>query len=309
MKRCSVLIALRVAFNLNALGQVDYGTVIIVGVSKDKVIIAADSRDLHGKDALGREVYDDRQCKLAALGGKVLYGATGLVVDYAQVLPHGLHVDAKEEARKAFLIAPKRMKMFESLSAFCSPPSCDPKTFPDQTFVESVADEWKTELTSAFIQSSLFELERWLSEFSPKTREIGITGIFARISPTNEIQVFVERIACKEWKATSKGDDHIPCDFIDGGASIPPTLELHWYPFGITDTATEYINQMTPRAVAEVKQWKTMKDWEIAIRLVDLTIAFSSESEHVHGPIDVVELDRNGKVSWKQNPQNCPEDH
>ena len=88
---------------------------------------------------------------------------------------------------------------------------------------------------------------------------------------------------------------------------IPPKGQTVWIPLGISDTANEYLRQTSDRAKAEVQEWPKLQEWQVAYRLVDLTLAYSQKKDYVGGPIEVVELRRNGTVIWIQNPQNCPE--
>jgi len=270
--------------------QINSGTVVVVGISKDKIIMAAESRGFGGKDALGNKIYHDGICKLAALNGKILYGATGLIADYSEVLPPELHVDAMVAARKAFGEAPKRMSMLKT-----------------DDLVQSVADGWHTNVSWSFIDASAFEIDRWLSEFGLKTKQIGITGIFGGISPNGEIRVLVRSFGCKKpnWlPATNTAYEKIiHCNPIFDGTSIPSTPDLKWYAFGVTDITSKNIDPVSRQV-----RWTNLKDWQIAVRLVDLTIAFSKDKDFVNKPIDAVELQRDGIVTWFQNEQGCKED-
>ena len=46
----------------------------------------------------------------------------------------------------------------------------------------------------------------------------------------------------------------------------------------------------------------------LAIRMVDLTIAYHPKQESVGGSIDAIELRRGGTAEWLQRQQICPPD-
>jgi hypothetical protein len=68
------LLSVVVAFTHSAIAQVQSGTIIIINLSKDELVVAADSR---GVNANRSKPPDDTKCKLAAIKGKTLF-ATGL---------------------------------------------------------------------------------------------------------------------------------------------------------------------------------------------------------------------------------------
>jgi hypothetical protein len=300
MKYAGLTVAICLTLTIHAKGQIDSGTVVVVGVSKDKVVMAADSRTLGGRDASGNEIYYDRQCKLAALGGKVLYATSGLIAEYSKVLPDGLQVDALDHAREAVLAGPATRQVAES----CSPPSCHAGTIPG--FVESIGDAWWTTIATSLMKSSNDETRHWLSGLGLNANQVGITGIFAGITPTHEMEMVVRGFACRLPLPGSEKDVAAAgprqCSPIADRHSISPTPELRWYAFGITDITSKNIDPVSLKV-----DWPNLKDWQIAVRLVDLTIAFSSEKKNVHQPIVAVELGRDGAVTWLQNEQNCPQ--
>jgi hypothetical protein len=61
----------------SAFAQVQHGTVIVVNFTKDKVIIAADSRAINSDT---RRPPDDCRCKISAFGRKIVFTTSGTAV-------------------------------------------------------------------------------------------------------------------------------------------------------------------------------------------------------------------------------------
>ena len=289
MKRCVCAVIFCIAIiGGRAEAQIDFGTVIVVGVSQNKVVIATDShsatQDNHGR------------CKVAVLGGKVLYGAAGVVADTVAGLPNAWIFDALGVAKTSFEGAPKRM---QACAASSSCPS-DPKSLP-----ENVAQGWLDSMLSSLSTASYVGADDW-------KLGAGVTGIVAGVGSSGDMEAVVDQVVCQKPDPQTAGADAKPrgncqphLDF--SKKIIPPKGQTVWIPLGISDTANEYLRQTSDRAKAEVQEWPKLQEWQVAYRLVDLTLAYSQKKDYVGGPIEVVELRRNGTVIWIQNPQSCPE--
>jgi hypothetical protein len=72
-------------------------TVIVVGSSKEKIIIAADSRATKGDGS-----HKDDFCKIVELGDDVIFAATGIVSDSSGILPEDVKFDVYSAARQAY---------------------------------------------------------------------------------------------------------------------------------------------------------------------------------------------------------------
>ena len=289
MKCCAwAVIFLAAISSGRAEAQIDFGTVIVVGVSQNRIVVAANagsaSPDTHNS------------CKVAMLGGKVLYGAAGVLADAAPAVANMWTIDAHGAANAAYEGTPKRM---QACAATSSCPS-DPKSLP-----ENVAQGWADSMLSGLASAPSIGADDW-------KLGAGVTGIFAGVGPTGEMEAVVDQIVCqKPAVQTTEGSDkprsncqpHL--DF--SNKVVPPAGRTVWIPLGTSDVANEYLRQASDRAKEEVKEWLNLQEWQIAYRLVDLTLAYSQRKGSMGGPIEVVELRRNGTVAWIQNPQRCPE--
>jgi len=86
-------------FALSATVETNSGTLVVFGFSKNKIVVAADSR---GKKDAGD--YADDKCKIIALTNKFVFAANGMTGLWSEVaVPYRpIEMDANEEARHAF---------------------------------------------------------------------------------------------------------------------------------------------------------------------------------------------------------------
>jgi hypothetical protein len=80
---------------------------------------------------------------------------------------------------------------------------------------------------------------------------------------------------------------------------------------GRSEIYTEYINRISRRAIAETNAWNALAgsptfDEFRAIRLVELTEALHPRHDVIGGPVDAVEIRRNGQIVWIKRKSNCP---
>lgn len=288
MKRCvCAVLWLVVTLGGRAEAQIDFGSVIVIGVSQNKVVVAADTHSA-SQDSRGR-------CKIAVLGGKLLFGSAGVVADSATALPNVWVFDSTGAAKTAFAGAPRKMQACAASTSCAS----DPKSLP-----ENVAEGWLDSVTDNLGTAAYVGADDW-------KLGAGVTSIVAGIGPSGEMEAVVDQVVCQKpdvpnaeagQKPQSNCQPHL--DF--SKKVTAPKGQTVWIPLGITDTANEFLRQTSDRAKAEVQEWPNLQEWQIAYRLVDLTLAYSQKKDNVGGSIEVVELRRNGTVTWVQNPQSCP---
>ena len=289
MKWCACAVILLAALSSGrAEAQIDFGTAIVVGVSQDRVVVAANTGPV-AQDGRG-------SCKVTILGGKVLYGAAGVVADTASAIPNTWAIDASSAAKASFEAAPQRMQACATASSCTS----DPKSLP-----ENVAQGWADSMLGSLATASNIGTDDW-------KLGAGVTAIFAGVGPTGEMEAVVDQIVCEKPGAQAAEASDKPPSYCQPHLDfskkiIPPKGHTVWIPLGITDIANEYLRQTSDRAKQDVKEWPNLQEWQIAYRLVDLTLAYVPKKYNVGGPIEALELRRNGSVRWIQNPQHCPE--
>jgi hypothetical protein len=294
LKQLGVFIRLLlcVAVTPLAMGQVKIGTTLIVGYSKDKVIMAADSRVTH----LDGRVEDD-QCKIITLGNKLLFGTVGIEGFRSKTaLIHSW--EAVDEARRAFA-------------------------------QESVRRSGSIEMMSAYwarsIQGDLAEQVQYNPEAAIHSIEtygsVLIYGIFAGRNPDGNLTSFVVMVSCENKV------DQIPCsaDLIRKNQArltvqkidFPePEPRVKFEAFGVSSTFLKFENSPEQLSAGDLKVWNSVPlrsaikdpDAKRAVKFIDMTILRDPLKEGVGGDVDVVKLTRSDGVTWLHRKQNCPAD-
>ena len=278
-------------FFLVSYGRADMnlGTTIVVGASKNKIVVAADSRSTYG-----RGNYTDHSCKITRLSDKLVFVSAGLVSDGS--VKFDLLAEAKNSARKFGTVTPPA----------------------GTTVTEMVADDWLAISRIRLEDVAKYEMAGWLSTGLFPDSAVRFVGVFVGIEPDGKLALVSESLYCKK-PATIGGP--FGCDAQDHtewGLGPPKFVyqlsdRMIFTAFGITDPTDEYINGDGRRAGTEYMQWltdsklypDTHTDAYRAIRLIDLTIAYSPSKEFIGGAIDAVEVTHEG-VHWVGRKSECP---
>lgn len=277
-----------------AVAQVRHGTVVVIYYTDQKIILAADSRQVSTDPSAAPR---DHGCKIATPDGRVVFAAAG-IADYTHnggLLGPTKSWTATDEIHKAYetkslfptfsqanLIFPTNLgssvdpileiaKMFEMYETFdfIDLNESDPET------VAQTAQKQHGELTDTLIGGldANGQLVLYLTRLT--YADTGIAPIFSRTDPAKR-----------------------------------PIL---YRAIGEPDVVNEFVDVTSDRAKKEAQAWKPPKgshpaDYDIlkAMRLVQLTINYGPGD--VGGKIEAVELDRDGTLHWFANPNNCPVD-
>ena len=288
-------VACCLGFCTNLWAQAVSGTVIVVERSKQKVIIAADSRANFGN---GR--YQDSACKITALSDRLIFAAAGIVSDSSLFIPRYLRFGAREQARRAFSAYSPTAKGEMRLDV-----------------VGQTASRWARLMGLRFARASRAapgEVREWLRRIDPGHERTLTIGIFAGLESNGELEVVIENIEYTEQNTSAPVAVSMMEPF-----NIPnewPDNVFAFRPFGRTRIVAEMLAGKTDRAMKEALAMRPLREnlspnaFERlrAIRLVDLTIAYDPEPEFVGGPIDAIELARGGRATWIQRKSGCPAD-
>lgn len=247
--------------------QTESGTVVVFGYSKEKVIVAADSRV-----TFGLEGHDDTQCKVAALGNKVIF-ATGGVAG----LPDGWTPAA--EARRAFeAVAP---------GAWDTGP---------------IANRWAAGAVKRLKAEAAIRPEQLIKHTE---NNILLIGVFAAAQQDDKISVNVRMLTYSQ----EGGSIYIGFDSVVFGPNVEMDIQgfgrteiVDEFVHPVTPRAKREAEQW---ARESMRFSPDRRDQLRIIRLVDLTLAYHPRSETMHGPIDAVELRRGGQITWIQRKANC----
>jgi hypothetical protein len=267
-----------VLFSANA--QIFRGTVIVFGVSRDRVIVAGDSRGL--KEG---EEPDDHECKIAALGTQLLFTQAGTAGE-VHTIATSKNWTASREALRSF-------SKFETAKA-------------QDDAVDRVSADWLTSMKA--IYSRLLRTHR--RELLAQDGDVLLTSVFVGLDRNGQIearqigisfdrpseQLAVPKLAIdnQRWEITSQ--------------NIFKTT-------GHSETALEFWTQSSPRALAEAQRWQIDMNTHIgenpdvlnAEHLVDVSERYAPKVWGIGGPIDVVEMIPHKGVHWIHRKPECPE--
>jgi hypothetical protein len=280
----------------NAVPEVEVGTVIVMGLSRDKIVLAADSRNTlvtsltRPDGTVGQKLdYDDTACKLTQLTPKILFAAAGLVVA-KNTIPSTVLYDAHKLARMAarnYRSASQENQLpGDALAAIATRWAWD----VDFRLHHGFANGWKPIWTS----EGLF-----------------LEGIFAGLEPNGELGFAVAKLV---YPKKQTGLRVPPVTFSVGTFKTLPTTFTWVEAFGMKDVAETYYSArvMTEETKPENKliSIEMLKDPKlfspkIPERLVDLTIQHYKAMAVagglpllVHEPIDVAVLERGKQINW-----------
>jgi hypothetical protein len=274
--------------------QIRSGSIVVMSRSRQKVIIAADSRV-----NLGNGKYEDSYCKITALSDNLIFAATGIVGDSSYLLPENLRFGATEEARKAFVSY-----------------SQAPEDFLDLGKVGTIASKWGAAMSEHFrkaADASPASFQEWRKRIDLSHESAFIVGLFAGLEPDGQISVYSVNVDFVEpqkgflptepyFLRSTPIPDEAPNDFsltqVFGMPEIYDEINA-----GKTDRAKQEIRQ---RHYLEMTSFPEVFARSQVIRMIDLTIAYHPKQEFVGGKIDAVELPSSGKVTWLQRKENCP---
>ncbi len=273
MRILSCIFLLVTAYAASA--QIGIGTVVIVNFTKDKLIMAADSRASYPN---GDQPPDDGHCKISAFGHKVVFATTGAAFRFPSH-PTDLAWSNSEIA----------------LAAFRS-------TNHAGNSLSEIADEW-----GKIVRGNWVELYRRnpsaVSQIADPNNGIITAGFFADV----EHGEFVTAAVVLTFSSSRSPVLQAQRGTLSDCTIISATRLCA---MGATAVFDGFVTGESP--------WKgdenvtTSKDSAIdletmrAIRLVDLT-AIHEKKNTVGGPIDALEIWKDGSIHWVARKKNCPE--
>lgn len=269
----------------------EVGTVIVMAVSRDKIVLAADSRNalittrtLADGTVERKITYDDCACKLVQLTPTMLFAADGQVWS-GSTIPTTVLYDAHELARLA-------ARNYHSGS--------QEKQLAGGTLI-AIATRWAWDVDFRMHQG-------FANGWTPVQT---LEGIFAGLEPNGEIGVAVAKLT---YPRPRSGFRVPPVAFTIGTFDTSPPSNFTWIEaFGMKDVAetyysaraaTEQTKAENKRISSEMLKKPALFSPEIPKELVELTIQhYKAEAGpegplFVHEPIDVAVLERKKEINW-----------
>ena len=250
------------------------GTIIVIAHTKNRVIIAADSRTETTVNGTVIQGIDDGYCKIAALSGGVVFTAAGLLSD-------GKHSwTAVSEAIAAIANTPHGSRINGAEG-------------------DLVLVNWAEAMKQNFREFS----NQQLSAYAYADDGHLTIGLLAGVEKTGGTWIHAMMLNYANGFLSPQGYVLNSYD--------PPTA---YTSLGKYDIFHEFEGEKkSSRAIAERTAWEhagllgTTFDEFKARRLVELTIMYHADKLEVGGPVDEIELDANG-VHWVQVKKSCERD-
>ena len=238
-------------------------------VAKDRFIIAADSRAVfNGKP-------EDNDCKIAAFENQFVFATSG--------------ASGYRPAKEGFDPATAFDNIEEAGKAISSQLS---KNAGDD--LNEIADSWAKNIVKDF--QSLYAIHpEIVLEGAQRGRDTLANGLFAR-AINGEIVLAFRSVTFNLGRSDRFAVEAIPQDC---AAKICAT--------GMAGVFDEYTKSPpeTERAKREGILGPTVDETSRITRLVRLSVLYTEPQGEVGGPIDVLELWKNGRIHWVSRKTNC----
>jgi hypothetical protein len=263
-------------WSYSAFAQAQHGTVIVVNFTKDKVIIAADSRAMNSDT---RRPPDDCRCKISAFGKKIVFTTSGTAVFMKGSTSDPVEGwDNSEIANRA--ARESRYDLDKTVLSWSS----------------ILADHWKSAylwhsdmvIHAAEIGNGVITVGLFFQAETGKYKAVAVTFDRSRLEP---IQMQLGDLsAC--W----------PCGQQDGARiCVVGRIEAVDSICSKSKGARDIIGNMSLDSLKT-----TNESALLAIRLVDLAASLTATKD-VGGKIDAIEIEK-GALHWIARKPNCPED-
>jgi hypothetical protein len=269
-----------------ACAQLSRGTVIIFNFSKDKLVVAADSREITINANGGESPPNDTYCKLSIFRHKIVFTSVG----GAGYIQQGADDPVSGWSNEALArIAVQTADVSDDA----------------QTRIRRVAERWADlllPLWNSYYASHPQEVMRTVEKYKGQVT----VGVFSQASngriyyqpvalvfqsrnlPAPIVPMFASGL--RDCWPCGQGDSSVCV----GGTGIDITAKVCSQETHAFFHPSDLVLQSLGRNAA------------LTIKLADLAIAFSGD-HGVGGPIDAVELQNDGRLRWIQRKQNCPD--
>jgi hypothetical protein len=166
------------------------------------------------------------------------------------------------------------------------------------------ANEFALSLYSHWTAAENFDRLRFFQHF----QQGGLTEALLGGIGTNGLELIYVRF---EFDPTHIDPTHIDDPIVYHGTPATCADHQHFCAIGRPRIAFEFVDGNTRRAVADSKNWKPGSslskadlDLQKTMHLVDLTIKYD-QTQEVGGPIDALQLSKNGELRWYQRKNKC----
>jgi hypothetical protein len=265
-------------------GQLSHGTVVVLSVSENRAIVAADSRGLTDGDPP-----NDHICKIAALGEHLLFTEAGVDGEVHTVLT-SFNWSVQDEAVRAFL-AVQHIR---------------PAVSPGR-MTSAVIAAWAKRAKRRYEDSEKRIYEDLLSLPTNLLLDAIFVGSFGGKLEVQEVSITFDKELLKKH--------HFAPVMISKPQAWTITSEVNLRATGHREIADEFSGETSLRAKQEALRWnvqmfgKSSTDIETLKlqHLIDLSITYAPYEWGIGGAVDEVELTPGTNVNWIHRKTECPE--
>ena len=270
------------SFALDATVVGGSGTIVVFGLSKNEIVIAADSRVMSDDGK-----YNDHQCEIIALGDKFVFFANGRAM-------LGSAIDIRTNKPVT-----RELNSFDAAKiAFRSVPASS------DGFLASVAALWGKNVRQIF--SDDLKTAGVVDTLGNSPQGPILRGFFLGVSPSGHLIGYMETIY--------RYGDKVFADAAAPQLDLPEVIR--YGAAGVTDTVDELLAEKTKFARDEVATWKRRSasipkgelDVSKAVRWAELTVASHPGSHEVGGNIDALTFTIKG-ARWHSRKCECRDQH
>lgn len=273
-------------------GTAEVGTVVVLGLSSEQVVLAADSRggrfDLRTGNFLG---ITDHRCKLVRLSPTMLFAATGQAKT-GTTIQSKIYYDAQ-------LLAKAALRNFVFNASWMT---------QDQTLSE-IASKWGWDVA--------FRIQRGVKAgiYEPPQTGLWLTGIFLGTDRNGDIAVAIAQLDYDKPKPMMT----VPTVSLSILVPVPPK-DFTWIEaFGHKETVEKYYSSKlktieTNDEFQRIRTDQLLNPREFHPQLIQElaelardkeTHDFPNGSKQVGGRIDIARLFRRGRVEWINRKREC----
>jgi hypothetical protein len=273
-------------------GIAEVGTVVVLSLSKEQAVLAADSRggriDLRSGKFLG---ITDQRCKLVRLNSNTLFAATGQTRT-GTTIQSRIYYDAQ-------LLAKAAVRNF----AF------DASGMRENETVIEIATKWVWDIA--------FRIQRGTRSgtYKPPNTGLWLTGVFVGTETNGDISVAIASLEYHKPRAMMD----VPAVSLSIRVPVLPK-DFTWIEaFGHKEVAEKYYSAKRVSSDTAIEfrriraeQLRNPSEFrpQVVVELAQLardkeTHAFPEGSQQVGGRIDVARLIRGGRVEWISRKRKC----
>jgi hypothetical protein len=269
------------AISFSALAQIQHGSIGVVYLTDDEVVMAADSRG-----TIGGSHFDD-QCKINALDGKILFVSTGNVVTYSNQVANPLgSVPSWNNYAEVRASYERIIQQFSTAA----------------THMTDIAIDYASDLRSKWAGAAIYNRAFVSNAAAVQGGNRLTAAFFAGYDGSGKARVAQVLITFNERDLLN------PVGMEVGLITCPVQ---NFCAIGRPEIVAEFLQTSTDRAMVDTKLWRPPSttlwddiDLERTVHLVELTIRY--QGDDVGGEIDAVELDRGNDARWYRRKDNCP---